>query len=103
VIAVHGAIHLTGFAKAFGLADLPQLTEPISRPMSLLWLGAAVLLLGAAGAVFVLPRWFVPLAAVGMVLSQVAILTAWGDARYGTIGNVILLAGLALRVQTAGR
>ena len=30
VLVVHGVIHLLGFAKAFGLAELPQLTQPIS-------------------------------------------------------------------------
>ena len=35
IIAVHGLIHLMGPAEAFGLADLPQLTQPISRGMGL--------------------------------------------------------------------
>ena len=30
LLAVHGLIHLMGFAKAFGYAQLPQLTQPIS-------------------------------------------------------------------------
>ena len=33
LLAVHGLIHLMGFAKAFGYAELPQLTQPISREM----------------------------------------------------------------------
>ena len=40
---VHGLIHLMGFAKGFGYADLPQLTQPISRAWGLAWLAAAVL------------------------------------------------------------
>jgi hypothetical protein len=32
VLVVHGAIHVLGFAKAFGLADLPQL---MLRPVSI--------------------------------------------------------------------
>ena len=31
IIGLHGLIHLMGPAKAFGYADLPQLTQPISR------------------------------------------------------------------------
>jgi hypothetical protein len=31
VITIHGLIHLTGPAKAFGYAELPQITQPISR------------------------------------------------------------------------
>ena len=29
LLAVHGLIHLMGFAKAFGYAELPQLTQPV--------------------------------------------------------------------------
>jgi hypothetical protein len=35
LIGVHGLIHLIGFAKGFGYADLPQLTQPISRAWGL--------------------------------------------------------------------
>jgi len=31
IIAIHGLIHLMGPAKAFGYAELPQITQPISR------------------------------------------------------------------------
>jgi len=30
LLAIHALIHLMGFLKAFGLAELPQLTLPIS-------------------------------------------------------------------------
>ena len=35
LMGVHGLIHLMGFAKGFGYADLPQLTQPISRAWGL--------------------------------------------------------------------
>ena len=38
LLTVHGLIHLMGFAKAFGYADLPQLSQPISREWGVLWL-----------------------------------------------------------------
>ena len=41
IVVVHGLIHLMGPAKAFGYAELPQLTQPISRGMGLVWLLAA--------------------------------------------------------------
>ena len=56
LIGLHGLIHLMGFAKAFGYASLPQLVQPISRAMGLLWLFAAALILGASVASLVLPR-----------------------------------------------
>ncbi len=94
LVAVHALVHLLGFAKAFGLASLAQLKIPISRPMGLLWLAAAGLLLGAVAMLLAAPRWFWLAGLVGMIASQVAIVASWGDARFGTIGNVVLLAAL---------
>ena len=48
LIGMHGLIHLMGFAKGFGYVDLPQLTQPISRPWGLAWLAAAVLVTTSA-------------------------------------------------------
>ena len=38
LLILHGLIHLMGFAKAFGYAELPQLTQPISRDWGVVWL-----------------------------------------------------------------
>ena len=48
VLAVHGVIHLMGFAKAFGYGKLRQLTQPISRAGGVAWLVAASLVLVSA-------------------------------------------------------
>lgn len=92
LIAVHALIHLMGFAKAFGLAALTQLKIPISRPLGVLWLAAAVLILAALALLSAAPRWFFSVALAGLVASQFAIVASWGDARFGTIANVVLLA-----------
>jgi hypothetical protein len=47
-LVVHGLIHLIGTAKAFDVADIPQLTQAIARPLGILWLLAAALFLSAA-------------------------------------------------------
>jgi len=91
VLAGHGLIHLMGFAKAFGLAELPQLTEPITRGWGLLWLLTSVLLLTTA---VMLARgahayWIV--GALALVASQVLIITVWRDAWAGTALNALLL------------
>ncbi len=77
VLVVHGLIHLLGFAKAFGLADLPQLTQPISPLLGVLWLIAAFLFLAAAGSLFVWPRWWWAIGACAIVVSMVAIVPSW--------------------------
>jgi len=94
LLAVHALIHLLGVAKGFGLAPIPALRIPISRPVAALWLVAAVVLLAAVGARFAAPRWFWAIGAVGLVVSQGVIVASWGDARFGTIANVLLLAAV---------
>ncbi len=102
LLAVHGLIHLMGFVKGFGLAPLEQLVKPISRPMGLLWLVAAVVLCASVATLFVAPRWFWLFGGVGIVFSQVAIATSWHDARFGTIPNALLLALVVYAAYSKG-
>ena len=91
IVAFHGLIHLLGFLKAFDLAQINKLTQPISRPLGLLWLVAALVLVVTAAAFIFKAQWWWIIAIVGVVLSQILIITAWKDARLGTILNLILL------------
>lgn len=102
LVALHALIHLMGFAKAFGLAELPQLAQPISRAMGIAWLGAAVILLGTAGLAAAGQRswWIAALGAV--ILSQVVIATSWGDAKFGTVINLIILAAVVYGFASEG-
>lgn len=91
-ILLHGLIHFMGVVKSLGMAELPQLADPIPTRWGLAWLIAGLAL--AATAVLYLSAsrtwWLVGLAAVGV--SQVVILTAWSDAKFGTLANLIVLA-----------
>lgn len=102
LIVAHGLIHLMGFAKAFGFAELPQLTQPISRSMGLLWLFAAVGLVATAVLFVRAPRvwWVMGFAAVAA--SQVVIVSAWRDAKLGTIGNALVLAAVVYGFAAQG-
>lgn len=96
VLVAHAAIHLVGFAKAFRLARVPQLQNPIGAFAGAVWLLAAVAL--AAGALMLLVRssgWWLP-TVVGVVLSQALIASAWGDAKYGTIANVMVVIAVVV-------
>lgn len=102
LIIAHGLIHFMGPAKAFGLADLPQLTQPISRGMGVVWLAAGVAML-LAGAAFVWgPRvwWLIAMGAV--LLSQIAIVSSWTDARAGTVANILVLLGAIYGLASQG-
>nr|HRC87082.1 hypothetical protein [Thermoanaerobaculia bacterium] len=96
LLTVHGLIHLMGFAKAFGYARLEALRGPVSRPMGLLWLAAALLLVTAAALVLLAPKLWWWAGAAGLVLSQLAIVSSWKDARFGTLANLLLLLPVAL-------
>jgi hypothetical protein len=92
LLAAHGLIHLMGFAKAFGYAELLQLTRPVSQVMGVAWLAAGLLVVASAVTIVAWPRSFWIVGAVALVMSQAVILSAWSDARAGTIANVVLLA-----------
>jgi len=91
LITVHALIHVTGFLKAFGVAELPQLTMPISKPLGVAWLVAMLALLGADAALFVAPRAFWLVGAFGILISQIVIASSWSDAKFGTFLNVVVL------------
>lgn len=91
IVAIHGLIHLLGFIKAFEIRAVKELTLPISKPLGLLWLAAAILfllygVLLIAGAKF---DWMVGLVAI--ILSQFLVIYFWRDAKFGSIANVIAL------------
>lgn len=100
VLVVHGLIHLMGFAKAFGFAELPQLKEPISRAVGALWLAAAVLMLVAAALAWSGSFWLV--GGLALLASQAVIASSWSDAKFGTIANVILLVAVVYGFASRG-
>jgi hypothetical protein len=102
LLTIHGLIHMMGFAKAFGYAELPQLSRPISRELGLLWFAAGLLVLASAALMVAWPRRWWMLGIVALVLSQTAILSAWRDARAGTLANVVLLVAVAYGWFTEG-
>jgi|GEM_PF-243268 len=91
LILIHGFIHLMGFVKAFGLAEISELTLSISRGWGLLWLAAA-LTLTAAGILWLLQMetWWIA-AIIGIILSQLLVFVYWQDARFGSIPNIIIM------------
>jgi hypothetical protein len=82
--------------KAFGLGEVARLQQPISRPMGVVWLAAALAFVASAVLLVVARRQFWVAALPAVVLSQVAILASWSDAKLGTIANAVVLVPLAL-------
>jgi hypothetical protein len=99
LLILHGLIHLLGVAKAFDLAALPQLTHPIPRAQGVVWLAAALFMIASA---FVPARWFWLVGGIALVLSTVAISSAWHDAKFGLLVNVIVLLGVVYSFASGG-
>ncbi len=96
LIFTHGILHLLGFTHAFGLGAQAQLDIHISKPLGVLWLSAAILYVSTSVLVFLkIDNWWIMAFAV-MLFSQLLIITAWEDARYGTITNLIILIAIVL-------
>ncbi len=102
LFAVHGLVHLLGFADAFGFADLPQLSAPVPPMVGLVWLAAGLLCGAAAVAMFLAPRWWWVPGAAAVVVSQAVIVTAWSDAKVGTVANGVLLLAVGYGFASRG-
>jgi len=91
ILLIHGLIHLMGFAKAFKLANIENITSSISKSAGVIWLAATVLFVIAAAGFFMDKSFWPVAASMASVLSQLIILMVWKDARWGTLANVIIL------------
>ena len=80
-----------GVAKAFKLADMSQLTQPISRLQGIFWLAATILFLIMIPVFLLQKNWWWIIAIIAVVISQIVIIFSWQDAKFGTIANVIIL------------
>ena len=99
---VHGVIHMLGVAKAWRLAELPQLSQNISPMLGWLWLAASVLFCTAAICLVVYPRWWWHIGAVAVLISTIAIVPSWADARFGAIANAVVLVAVIVAFLTHG-
>lgn len=102
LLVLHGLIHSMGFLKAFGLADLPQLTQPISRAAGALWLVAGLLTLATAVLLHTSPRWWWVAGFAAVLVSEALAIGAWRDAKFATVANVIVLVGAVLGFFSTG-
>lgn len=90
LLCIHGIIHLMGYAKAFYLNDIQQQILGISKPIGFLWLVTFILFIVTAIQFLTYKKWFY-LALIVVAVSQILIIMAWKDARFGTIPNFIIL------------
>lgn len=102
IAIVHGLIHLLGVVEGFGWADVSQLAEPIGTAMGVAWLLASVLVVVAGVMLIAGARWWWAVGAVAAAVSQAVIFTSWGDAKAGTVANVLLAMSAVYGFRSQG-
>jgi hypothetical protein len=100
IIALHGIIHLMGFAKAFGYGNFSQLSKDITKPVGVLWLLVACLFIISAIQLSIKHEAWWMLSLLAVVISQILIFVSWQDAKFGTIANVIILVAAIIGYGT---
>jgi hypothetical protein len=101
LLFLHGAIHLLGFAKAFGSIHLEQLNTNVSQISGLLWIIVFFLFLASAIAFLSKADWWYMVAFCAVIISTILIITVWNDAKYGIIANVVILIAIIIAHGTS--
>ncbi|MFN7117227.1 MAG: DUF6544 family protein [Saprospiraceae bacterium] len=96
ILLLHALIHIMGFVKAFKLADIQQLTLPISKTAGMLWLLSALLFIITIVLLIIKNDMWWMVAIPAVVLSQLLIFQVWQDAKYGTIINIITAVAIII-------
>lgn len=91
LLLAHGLIHLPGFLKAFGFAEVNQLNRQISKPMGILWLFTTIVLIATALFYLLQNEYWWMIAGLGITISQLVIIGYWQKAKFGTLANLIIL------------
>ena len=90
VVLIHGIIHLMGFVKAFFSTEINKQMLGISKPIGALWLIVFILFIVVSATFLNNKKWFY-VAFAAVLISQFLIITAWQDAKFGTIINILIL------------
>ena len=108
ILGVHGLIHLIGFFKEWNIEVGTSLTGTTVLPLSksclrflgVLWLITAVLCLLTAVLLLLSVYWWWIVGSISISLSQVLVFLYWRDARFGTLANLLILAGILISYFT---
>lgn len=109
IVVIHGLIHLLGFVAYWPLgeiAELPYKTTLLGgrlemgqtgmRLFSVLWLLAAVGLVGSAVSLVAKQSWWLPLMFTAVLLSLVITMLDWSNAFRGALLSLVMLVPLLL-------
>lgn len=91
LIAIHGIIHLFGFLKAFDIAELNAISQPISKTSGIVWLLCFALFAVTSVLLIAQSNYVWVSGIIGVVISQFLIINQWSDAKSATIANAVIL------------
>lgn len=94
IIFIHGLIHLMGYSRAFKYSEIKAIKAHISKPIGVLWITGCLLFITTAILLTINNDYWKILGIISITISQIAIITNWKDAKYGTIANLIILASI---------
>ncbi|MBT8261256.1 MAG: hypothetical protein KJO05_00430 [Bacteroidia bacterium] len=90
IVGIHALIHVMGFLKGFGYAEIGEISKAVSRLEGILWLTTSLLFM--SGIILMHYnnlrwKWLLLLA---VLISQALIITVWPDARFGSLPNLLI-------------
>lgn len=91
ILLIHGLIHFMGFSKAFGFAEMKQLSLPISRLFGIIWLITGLMFIVTIILFMSKYNYWWIAGIISVIISQILIFNAWNDAKFGTIANLLIL------------
>ena len=91
LLLLHGIIHVLGFVKAFNIAELKELTLPVSKSLGVIWLLTFILFCFTLIQYLINEEKWWLIAIIVVIISQTVIFLFWTDAKFGTIPNLIIL------------
>lgn len=90
LMVLHGAVHSMGFVKAFRIAEVSQLANPIQKTNGVLWLLAGLLFIFSGILFSIEKEWWWAFSVTAVLISQYLIVNDWDDARLGSVANIVI-------------
>ncbi len=93
--ALHAGVHLMGYSRAYSnVANTRIIHQAVPRNLGIAWLFVCILFIVTGMAYLLTFGWWPYCGLTAIIVSQVMIFTAWKDAKWGTLINIVLLTAI---------
>lgn len=90
LVIIHSLFHLLCYVKIFSETDIIKQLVGVSKLIGSIWLVTFIMFIVVA-IQFLANRKWVYIAFMAVFVSQILIILAWNDAKFGTVTNIIIL------------